>query len=122
MKMQNVDIEIIEFDTLDVIATSGGGGSDVDDSTVKTIWMTPQSVLNFNQMYDNDFDLYLDDDPSAFSWYGYTGKFASRYSEWSAGKTILIGDPDPTDGIRTVAAGDTVAYQRVLDWLEKNKS
>lgn len=121
MKMQNVDIEIIEFDTLDVIATSGGG--DVDDSTVQVIWMTPESIFNFNNIYDNDADLYYDDEAiDSIAWISYGGAFFEYkqfgIKSWTqAGGHILKGQPDPTEGIRTVREGNVDDYNGVFNWL-----
>ena len=122
MKMQNVDIEIIEFDTLDVIATSGGGGN-VDDTTVEVIWMTPQSVSYFNALYNDDMNLRLA--PTKIRndviWYAY-----GVYDEddegnprWGYKDYLLSGSSDPTVGIRTVRENNAADYKNVLDWLKQ---
>ena len=120
MKMQEVNMELLAFDSTDVITTSG---IDFDDSSIDVIWLQPSSIKNYNNFARDASEsllYYSDTFDTTYSWISYGG--TNILDRWTpAGETKKIGEADPPGGKRYVYSnGD--GFQAVLDWLEEHKT
>lgn len=118
-RMNKTDLEIIRFDTTDVILTSGGLDIDpnLDDVSVALLWLDVPSINNYNAFSDSDIDLDIDNDSDFY--FGYSGKYHSKRQVYIAADAKASGNP-PTH-LNTMADGDAAMYDLINAWLLANK-
>ncbi|MBQ0101514.1 MAG: hypothetical protein KBT31_01800 [Firmicutes bacterium] len=114
--MEKPKYKIIIFDEPDIITTSGEDNPDEDKLAM--IWLSPESVFNYNNMYEEDMDLKADwaeeDSWSAFDGAYWTTKNPRKWN-------VATGQDDtPESGIYTVRENNVEDYQAVLGWLTKH--
>ncbi len=118
MKMETAKIEYEIFDCADVITTSGGG--DPIPATLEMIWMSAQSVANYNAVYETgDLELVMGnyDEFNYIAFDGGTNIAGTRYN------AVKGQQEKPDDEYLFVVknSSDTVGYKRVLDWLQSRR-
>ena len=118
MKMENMNVEFVEFDAKDVITTSsqGQGGSGVG----AMIWLTKTSITNFNAIANDKGDpdrMVTTMISTPLTYYGYTGAYFDK--AFHATQT----SDDPGEGIYTVSSTeDEAGYSSVLAWLTSHRT
>lgn len=124
MKMPEAQFEIVLFDARDVIATSGVF-TPVDDSSVSVIWLSLDSVKNFNAISkaNKNYFLLKNDgfDYNAYS--GAVGAVINEYTDEFMYYAYSLADyankplnAEQEKGLRVVDA-DGKGYAEVLSWL-----
>ena len=118
MRMQKTDVEFVLFDARDVILTSGGGGGH-DDDMLTMIWLSSESITNFNILAGDGAKLSMTFNDDAYDWIAYSGAINKKRTTYASVKGL--DEPDhPTSGIYTVRKGIQSDYDDVLAWLQKH--
>lgn len=123
MKMDKATIEIILFDSGDIIATSGGVIP--VPTTIGIIFLTPDSANNYNEMVSvGEFHINDDGIEPNTTYLGYTGAFSNggKYgvSTWAREGQYTSLTAEQQKGIMNVEAGNRDQYNAVLQWLNAN--
>lgn len=130
MKMENAEVRFVVFASVDVITTSEIGS----DTSVKVIFLTYQSVLNYNAIATPLGHKTLFDDPG-YVYSGYSGKintvtmpvppqFGGGTYTYSGYAVVTSADTltsEQRKALYTVSEGNTSEYNTVLTWLTAHK-
>ena len=113
LTMQNVELDFVEFDSVDVIVTSGGG---YIPTSIDVIWLSTDSIMNYNSFKDGDLDLDLTYVYDEYKYTAYNGLTRPRKNP-SMYAAADASDETPPVGLYVVGANDAAGYKAVLDWL-----
>ena len=128
MKLKTPEIEFVKFDTEDIITTSS---HNVDETTVGVIYLSIDSILNFNNMYKNDYNLGYD---STKKYSGFSGVLSEQhaiypptgeeftYYDFGYAISCDVLNDEQKKALRVVDPNDVNDYNEVLAWLNSHGS
>ena len=126
MKMQKAQIEVIEFDSGDVIVTSGG--LDIDPTGQKILIMDIDSISNYNTYANTQPDhIQLEIEENAgWLYYGYSGMTGNDRNKTGEGTEYskvyqYTSKSMSTPSVYTTMPSDNIVqYGKIRAWLEAN--
>lgn len=120
MRMHSPEIEIVTFDTTDVITTSGGGQAVVD-----VIWIDKYSIYNFNDYayehsgYELDVGYPLEQAKMYYSYSGdlMTSRRGTYFTTAQSSDSFPPPQGAPIESLYSMGENDVASYNKILAWL-----